>query len=158
MELEENRNKVIQYAIDSFEICKKMKDIHPDKRYALMIKNASEFTKQYPVCAKYMSEGMFNRKYFELWLKKLEADPYHSQDEFFKRQADYAKGLCKWMNPRLSVKELNNIWNGTYKAMVASKKDIENKQEQVEAEIRERKLRHLNEKRKEILKFIQENK
>lgn len=152
--LEENRQRVIKYAIEAFEVCKQMKSIHPDQRYQAMMERASEFTKNYPVPARYMCEGLFDAKYFELWLKKLETAPYHSMDEFFQRQADYAKGLCKWLNPKASKKELDIVWNNVYKALDASKKDIEDRNEKAMEEIKNRKKRHLEEKRQELFDFL----
>lgn len=119
------------------------------------------FANAYPVVLKYMAQQLsYNEIAFEKFLRKQAQDPGKGMEGFIEHQANYVKLLyvesCKAARKRPNLKEANKRKNAEFEVLNKVRKDMETSKKKAENEFDAENLHHLDEKRKELLDFVNE--
>jgi hypothetical protein len=117
------------------------------------------FGSAYPVVMKYMTYYLsYNPIAFDKFLRKQAKNPGKGMEGFIDHQANYVKLLyvesCRAAGKRPNLKEANRRKNAEFEIMNKARKEIEINKKKAENEFEEENAQHLNEKRKELLEFI----
>jgi len=117
------------------------------------------FASAYPVVLKYIAQQLsYNDIAFEKFLRKQAADPGKGMEGFIEHQANYVKLLyvesCKAAHKRPNLKEANRRKQYEYEILNKVKKEMEVNKKKAENEFDEESKHHLDEKRKELLDFV----
>jgi len=117
------------------------------------------FGSAYPIVLKYMTQQLsYNPIAFEKFLRKQAQDPGKGMEGFIDHQANYVKLLyiemCRATGKRPNLKEANRRKNDEYQVLHKVQKEIEVSKKKAENEFEEENIHHLDEKRKELLDFI----
>jgi hypothetical protein len=112
-----------------------------------------QFCKSYPTVSRYICQMQeYSSKALKLWLMKIEARPWKTEDEYIDAQADYVCMLFKAKKPRSTATEVSTL-RANMRSMLrneheAFKKCATSAEQDVlaqEAELRERNKRELRE-------------
>lgn len=117
------------------------------------------FASAYPVVLKYIAQQLsYNEIAFEKFLRKQAADPGKGMEGFIEHQANYVKLLyvesCKAAHKRPNLKEANRRKQYEFEILNKVKKEMEVNKKKAENEFDEESKHHLDEKRKELLDFV----
>jgi len=117
------------------------------------------FASAYPVVLKYIAQQLsYNEVAFEKFLRKQAADPGKGMEGFIEHQANYVKLLyvesCKAAHKRPNLKEANRRKQYEFEILNKVKKEMEVNKKKAENEFDEESKHHLDEKRKELLDFV----
>ncbi|MEM3062016.1 MAG: hypothetical protein QW303_00530 [Nitrososphaerota archaeon] len=168
MENEINKEDAIALANEIYKILQdpKIKDIHPQTRYQMLLKKYPQFSQVYPAVMRYMAIDLkYSEKAFRRFLNKLEKDFQNDyrdgMSKFIEHQADYAKflylELCKEQHKHWNLSHANKIWQAEYDYMKKIVERIKKEEEDAKNQFSEEKKRHLRERREELINFINDN-
>jgi len=182
-EEKENIRVTVQLADDIFKVMKdkRMREIDPDDRHKIVLQKYKNFADQYPVVLRFLARDLrYNRTAFIRMMEKMikdqkakaeadskidpkkrqNRDPMEAMKAFIVHQADYAKFLyleeCKRTGRHYSIKKANAIWRVEYDNMSKALKKIKEDEDNARNEFEEEKKKHLDERRRELLDFIME--
>lgn len=159
---ERNKQEAIDLAKALFSIVRSdLQTLDPVERYEILCKKYPNFSRTYPIVMHYMADGRYNEKAFRRFFAALEHDPGKGIEGFIERQADYAKFLyieeSKAKHRHWDMKTANAIWTTEYRRMKDAADKIKKEEEEAKSKFAEEKMRHLEERRKELLDFISQN-
>lgn len=118
-----------------------------------------QFSNAYPMVLKYMTQYLsYNDKAFEKFMREQIKHPGEGMQGFIEHQANYVKLLyvetCKKTGKRPNLKEANKRKQMEYDIMNKVVKDLEAKKKEAENEFDEESKHHLEEKKRELLDFV----
>jgi hypothetical protein len=118
-----------------------------------------QFSNAYPMILKYMTQYLsYNDKAFEKFMREQVKHPGEGMKGFIEHQANYVKFLyvetCKAGGKRPNIKEANKRKQMEYEIMNKVVKDLEMKKKEAENEFDDESKHHLEEKRRELLDFV----
>lgn len=163
-EVNENIRQSIELANEIFKVVTNpdyVKATTGQTRYEELNKRYPTFAQHYPVCLRMMAHnGKYNERAFRQFLEKQRKDPGKGMIGFIERQADYARFLyiedTKANKRHVSMKIAAKIWQEEYAALKKwvdkLKKDEDDAKSLYEAE----QARHREQKKQELLDFINE--
>jgi len=122
-----NKNSITACESDEEELMEDMRKLYP------------EFCRSYPIVLRYMCQmNEYNSKTFRLYLGKIKAHPYTTQEEYLDSQTDYIVMLYKSTHPRWNATDVSrlrvNIRNMLQQEHDTMKKYAEEFEKQVDAE------------------------
>jgi hypothetical protein len=155
--------------VSNKEFVKEVSD--PAQRHqvvAMQLKKMDESTGQkmyesfgsaYPIVMKYMTQYLsYNEVAFDKFLRKQAKDPGKGMDGFIEHQSNYVKFLyvetCRAAHKRPNLKEANKRKNAEFDIMNKARKEIEVNKKKAENEFDEENTHHLEERREELLEYI----
>lgn len=164
LEIEKNKKESIEMAAKIFKIISHpdiVNETTPKERHDLCVKKSKNFANAYPlVLAKMSRELSYNEKAFSRFLDKMHREPGKGMEGVMFHQSNYAKLLyieeCKRRGVHYNMKKANEIFKMEYEHMNKWVKDIKEKETEVKSEYGEEQKRHLQEKRDELLSWMQQ--
>jgi len=101
------------------------------------------FYDKYPVVCRYIvCEGAYSLKAFYQYLRDCENNPPASQDDWFKRTADYVVSLINEISMKpLSRKNKKTVWHDTYSSLVQEDKKFKEEQKNSQEEQKRREIK-----------------
>jgi hypothetical protein len=119
----------------------------------------TQFSSAYPMVLKYITQQVsFNAKAFEMFFRKQVADPGKGMEGFIDHQSNYARLLyieaSKAAGKHYSIKKANKLKQREFQQMDKIRKDIEKSRKDAENSFEKESVQHLDERKQELLNFI----
>lgn len=116
----------------------------------------SDFAKTFPIVMRYMIQfRQYKTKAMVRYLKKLNSNPYRSEEEYCERQADYAKYLYMESTPHYTVKIAGEIYRDVLDALLQELKDYKEMVEVVKQKTKDGELKNAEERRVELKNLLE---
>lgn len=161
-QVENNKLEAIKLAERIFTIVKNKEFVEKtdeQQRFRILTQKYPNFSNAYPIILRYMAMNLrYNSTAFRRFLDRLETNPGKGMEGFIDCQALYAKYLyieeCKENGLHWDNKKANEIYKAEFKGMNDYVKKIKQQEKEAKNEYAEESERHLEEKRRELLDFL----
>ena len=129
--------------------------ISPDDQLDYFQKKYKHFSLTFPIVLRYMVQlKWYSTKAFTQFLKKLKTNPYRSEDEYCKRQADYVKYLYMDINKHMGMHKANEVWQSTYNKLQLEVEMFKKMSEEVKQKNKKNEIKNREERREELKKLL----
>jgi hypothetical protein len=133
-----------------------------EQRYNFLTERFKNFQQAYPMVIKYMALYLqYNEKAFTRFMDKLQREPGKGMEGYIERQADYAKFLyeetCRARKKHINSKKAGEIWGDEYNIMIKQYRDMQEQEKKARSEFELENRKHMDERRRELLDFIDSN-
>lgn len=163
-EIEKNKREAIEAAAKIFKVVTNPSfatQLDADQRHAVCVEKNKGFAQAFPlVLSKIAREFRYNETAFRRFLDKLHRDPGKGMEGVIERQADYAGYLyeetCRANGKHYNNKTRKDIWQTEYQQMYSWMRDIKKQEKKAKNEFEEESKKGLDERRTELLSFLNE--
>lgn len=160
---EENAKAALDLAGKIFEVMKdkRMRDVDAQTRHRMLIQKYPNFAQAYPLVLRFMAiELKYQPKAFQWLLNKLKRDPGKGMEGYIECQAAYARQLqieeWKATGKRVNMTIANKIYELEYSHMRKVAKKMEEDEKKARNEFEDESKRNLDQKKAELLQFLNE--
>lgn len=131
--------------------------LNVQKRFEHFYTHFPLFTKNYPIVVRLLTGyNQYHPKAFVRFIRKLVTKHYQSREEYYERQADYAKYLYMSLTPHCSPKEANRVWRHTYETLRKESETFEKDYKDAEDQVKSKKQEDLDKLKLELKKQLEE--